>query len=94
MNRREFLKESVWLSASAVMVSSVGAGLSAQTKGTAVRRPDRYDDSLIVERKAFRWPNGKTLAIWIIPNVETWDFHAAAGAGHFSSGRQCVARRH
>jgi allantoinase len=80
MNRREFFKESAWLGAGAVMVSGAGAGLSAQTKGAGARRPDRYDDSLLVERKAFTWPNGKTLAIWIIPNVETWDFHSGAGA--------------
>ena len=80
MNRREFFKESGWLAAGAVMVSTIGPGLSAQTKGTAVRGPERYDDSLIFERKAFKWPGGKTLAIWIIPNVETFDFHTGAGA--------------
>ncbi len=80
MKRREFFNQSVWLAASAVMASRVGPRLLAQTKGAPVRRPDRYDDSLIVERKAFRWPNGKTLAIWIIPNVETWDFRSGAGA--------------
>lgn len=79
MNRREFVNEGVWLAAGAAVVSSVGPGLSAQTKGTPVRRPDRYDDSLIFERKAFAWPGGKTLAIWIIPNVEVWDFHSSAG---------------
>jgi allantoinase len=78
MNRREFWNESARLGAGAAMVFS--AGVSAQTKGTPVRRPDRYDDSLIVERKPFKWPNGKTLAIWIIPNVETWDFPSGAGA--------------
>jgi len=80
MNRREFLNDSVWLGAGAVMVSGLGAGLSAQTRNMAVRRPGRYDDSLIVERKPLVWPNGKSLAIWIIPNVETWDFHSQAGA--------------
>ena len=79
MNRREFLNESVWLAAGAVMVSSIGSHLCAQTRGTPVRRPDRYDDSLILERKAFKWPRGKTLAIWIVPNVEIWDFQSAAG---------------
>ncbi len=79
MNRREFLNESVWLAAGAVMVSSIGSHLCAQTRGTPVRRPDRYDDSLILERKAFKWPRGKTLAIWIVPNVEIWDFQSATG---------------
>src|SRR5258708_1105752 len=61
------------------MTSGIGSHLSAQTRGTPVRRPDRYDDSLIVERKALKWPGGKTLAIWIVPNVEIWDFQSAAG---------------
>src|SRR5438105_2081412 len=73
MNRREFFNQSVWLTAGAAMAST-GFRLSAQTRGTPVGRPDRYDDSLILERKAFAWPGGKTLAIWIIPNVEIWDF--------------------
>ena len=80
MNRRQFFNESVRLAAGAGMVSSAGAGLFAQTKGTPVRQPDRYNDSLIVGRKAFQWPGGKTLAIWIIPNVEVWDFQSGAGA--------------
>ena len=80
MNRREFFNESAWLAAGAVIVSGVGAGLSAQTTRTPVRRPDRYDDALIFERKAFAWRGGKTLAIWIIPNVEVWDFRSATGA--------------
>ena len=79
MNRRKFFSESVWLAAGAAAASSLGSRLLAQTKGTPVRRPDRYDDSLILERKPFTWPGGKTLAIWIIPNVEVWDFQSAAG---------------
>jgi allantoinase len=82
MKRREFFNKSVRLAAGAVMASSVGPRVFAQTRGTPVRRPERYDDSLIFERKAFKWPNGKTLAIWIIPNVETWDFHSGAGAAN------------
>ena len=76
MNRREFFNESVWLAAGAV----VAARVSAQTRNTPVREPGRYGDSLIVERKAFKWPGGKTLAIWIIPNVEVWDFQSGSGA--------------
>jgi allantoinase len=82
MNRRKFFKQSVRLAAGAVMASSTGSRLFAQARGTPVRRPERYDDSLIFERKAFKWPNGKTLAIWIIPNVETWDFQSGAGAAN------------
>jgi hypothetical protein len=35
-------------------------------------RADRYKDSLIFERKPFTWPEGKTLAVWVIPNVEVY----------------------
>ena len=28
-----------------------------------VRRPERYDDSLIIDRKHFLWPGDKTLAV-------------------------------
>jgi peptidoglycan/xylan/chitin deacetylase (PgdA/CDA1 family) len=80
MNRRDFFNESVWLATGAVMAARVGPGLSAQTRSTPVRGPGRYGDSLIVERKAFKWPGGKTLAIWIIPNVEVWDFQSGSGA--------------
>jgi allantoinase len=80
MNRREFFNESVWLAAGAGMASGIGPGLYAQTRSTPVRGSGRYGDSLIVERKAFKWSGGKTLAVWIIPNVEVWDFQSAAGA--------------
>ena len=44
-----------------------------------LRRPERYDDSFIFERKPFSWPGGKTLAVWIIPNVEAWAYDSPAG---------------
>jgi len=50
-----------------------------QTPNKTVRRPNRYEDSLIFERKPFTWPGGKTLAVWIIPNVEAWSFDSAVG---------------
>jgi allantoinase len=72
LNRREFLGRSWGL---------VGAaGLLAQERNRSVRRPERFDDSFIFERKPFTWPGGKTLAIWIIPNVEVWQFDSPAGA--------------
>ena len=80
MNRREFFNGSARLAAGSVVISGLGRGLFAQTKGTTLRGPDRYKDSFIFERRAFAWPGGKTLAIWIIPNVEIWDFHSGAGA--------------
>src|SRR2546423_14729361 len=72
MNRRNFFGRSWGL---------VGAaGLLSQERRNTVRRPERYDDSFIFERKPFTWPGGKTLAIWIIPNVEVWQYDSPAGA--------------
>ena len=42
-------------------------------------RADRYKDSLIFERKPFTWPEGKTLAVWVIPNVEVYYFDQLSG---------------
>jgi len=87
VNRREFLTRSFLLGgvaggASVLGNSELQAAPRAQAQGrsTAVRRPDRYEDSFIFERKAIKWPGGKTLAIWIIPNVEVWQYDSPAGA--------------
>ena len=40
----------------------------------------RYEDSLIFERKPFSLPGGKTLAVWIIPNVEAWAYDSPGRA--------------
>jgi peptidoglycan/xylan/chitin deacetylase (PgdA/CDA1 family) len=50
-----------------------------ETQGRAVRRADRYDDSFIFERKPFTWPGNKTLAVWIVPNVEVWRYDSPSG---------------
>ena len=46
-----------------------------------MRRSDRYEDTFIHERKPFTWPGGKTLAIWIAPNVEVWHYDSPVGNG-------------
>ena len=65
------------------MASAAAASASAQTgvqaRDRAVRRADRYDDSFIFERKPFTWPGGKTLAVWIVPNVEVWRYDSPSG---------------
>ncbi|HEX9879093.1 MAG TPA: polysaccharide deacetylase family protein [Candidatus Binatia bacterium] len=43
-----------------------------------MERSDRYEDSLIFERKPFTWPGGRTLAVWVIPNVEVYYFDAVS----------------
>src|SRR5689334_9817861 len=93
LNRRELLKSGTLLgglSGLGVLGGAAGALASsrlqgapraqAQARSTAVRRPERYEDSFIFERKSFTWPGGKTLAIWIIPNVEVWQYDSPAGA--------------
>src|SRR5947208_13749692 len=74
-NRRWFLG-STWR-----MLGAGGPAARAQEKrNTPIRTPIRYDDTFIFERKPFTWPGGKTLAVWIIPNVEVWQFDSPAGA--------------
>jgi allantoinase len=56
--------------------------MTKHTRGAAIKKlrgPERYEDSLIFERKPFSWPGGKTLAVWIIPNVEAWTYDSPAG---------------
>ena len=84
MNRRDFLGRTFWLAGAASLGAplAVVEALRAQAQGTgpSIRRPGRFDDSLIFERKPFTWPGGKTLAVWIIPNVEVWHFDSPVGS--------------
>ena len=85
VNRREFLSRSWPLAGAAGLLSAsmfqeVLPAQAQERTNTAIRRPERYDDSFIFERKPFTWPGGKTLALWIIPNVEVWQFDSPAGA--------------
>ena len=80
-DRRNFIKKSLFLAGSASLLTS---GLKplvayAQTLGKPMRRSDRYEDSFIFERKPFKWPRNKTLAVWIAPNVEVWHYDSPAG---------------
>src|SRR5207237_289726 len=63
---------------------------SAQAPAGSVRRSDRYDDSFIFERKAFRWPGNATLAIWIAPNVEVWRYDSPGGQAISPNERSVV----
>ena len=82
-DRRDFLKRSGFLAGAAgALASAAEAPAAAQTaamQGRTVRRADRYDDSFIFERKPFTWPGNKTLAVWIVPNVEVWRYDSASG---------------
>jgi allantoinase len=81
MKRRDFLKHGLILAGGAgVLASGLAPTVAfAQTKGQSVRRADRYEDSFIFERKPFKWPGNKTLAVWIAPNVEVWHYDSPTG---------------
>ena len=75
VNRRNFLNRSLGLCAAAGALTASGSKALAQT----VRRPGRFEENtLITERKPFTWPGGKTLAVWIAPNVEVFVLNRAA----------------
>ena len=80
-SRREFLQRGLTLAgaAGAALAGLPSTTASAQAPAGSVRRSDRYDDSFIFERKAFRWPGNATLAIWIAPNVEVWRYDSPGG---------------
>ena len=71
-DRRDFLKKGLFFAGAAGLMSSGLGPLTAlaQTIGKPMRRADRYEDTYIFERKPFKWPRNKTLAVWIAPNVE------------------------
>jgi allantoinase len=77
--RRDFIKSSLCLGAASLLSSGLApVGAWAQTLGK-VRRSDRYEDSYIFDRKPFTWPDNKTLAVWIVPNVEVWRYDSPVG---------------
>jgi peptidoglycan/xylan/chitin deacetylase (PgdA/CDA1 family) len=81
-DRRDFIKKGLLLGGAAGLLTAGLAPIAAaQTTGKAVRRPDRYADSYMFERKPFAWPGSKTLAVWVAPNVEVWNFDSPVGVG-------------
>jgi allantoinase len=81
VNRRYFFNKSLQLCAAAAALNVSGADVLGQTVQGIVRRPERFDENVtIMERKPFKWPNGKTLAVWIVPNVEVFILSPAGGA--------------
>ena len=81
--RRDFIKQGLFLAGAAGVLASGLAPIAAraQVVSKPVRRPDRYEDSFIFERKPYTWPGNKTLAIWIAPNVEVWNYDSPVGVG-------------
>jgi allantoinase len=92
IKRRDFLKQGLLLAGTAGVLASGLApkAVFAQTQGNSVRRADRYEDSFIFERKPFKWPGNKTLAVWIAPEVEVWHYDSPAGTGVSPNVRNIV----
>lgn len=88
VNRRSFLRRGLVLGAGAGTYRMTRTRLFGQ-EASGIRRPGRYEENTtIMERKPFTWPGGKTLAIWIAPNVETFIFTPAGSKA--SQGDQDV----
>src|SRR5262245_48538600 len=81
--RRDFIKQGLFLAGAAGVLASGLAPIAAraQVVSKPVRRPDPYEDPFIFERKPYTWPGNKTLAIWIAPNVEVWNYDSPVGVG-------------
>ncbi len=41
--------------------------------------PRRLDYSAIVDRPPLRWPGGARVALWVVPNIEHYEYLPAAG---------------
>jgi len=78
-DRRDFIKQSLALASTAGVLASGLAPLARAQTARPFRRPGRWDDSFIFERKPFTWPGNKTLAVWVAPNVEVWNYDSAFG---------------
>jgi peptidoglycan/xylan/chitin deacetylase (PgdA/CDA1 family) len=79
-DRRDFIRNSLLLAGTAsLLAASAPRTASAQIVSKPVRRSDRYEDSFIFDRKPFTWPGNKTLAIWVAPNVEMWNYDSPVG---------------
>jgi allantoinase len=55
-----------------------------------LRRSNRYDDTIISERRPFVWPGNRTLAVWIVPNVEVWNYDSPDGVAISPNARRIV----
>jgi allantoinase len=80
ITRRGFLGRAFGLMGATGALRTSAAVMPPQTRTTGVSPSNRYDGSLIFERKRFNWPGGKTLAVWVVPNVEVWAFDSAVDA--------------
>jgi peptidoglycan/xylan/chitin deacetylase (PgdA/CDA1 family) len=84
-DRRLLLRRGLQLGAAAGIAAAglTPTGALAQGLQKPFRRSGRYDDSFIFERKPYTWPGGRKLAVWVVPNVEVWNYDMA-GASYIS----------
>ena len=82
LSRRNFFGISLSGAMGLLAQSAAPKLLRAQTAphDTRIRRPERFEESYIFDRKPFTWPGGKTLAIWFVPNVEVWQYDSPIGS--------------
>jgi allantoinase len=45
-----------------------------ETTAEPKMEPDRFDYSPIVERPPLAWPNGARIAVWVVPNIEHYEY--------------------
>jgi hypothetical protein len=53
-------------------------------------KPGKYGPfaySAVIDRPKFEWPNGKRLAVWVIPNIEFFALDEKVPAAAGGSGR-------
>ena len=86
IDRRRFLGRGLGIVGATGMMAGFPLSMPAQTPASGVRPSGRYDDVMIFERKPFTWPGGKSLAVWVAPNVEVWSFETSADAALAPAG--------
>ena len=83
-SRRQFFAKSLGLLGAA---AAMPGRIASQEKATSgIHSTGLYEDSMIFQRKPFKWPNGKTIAVWVVLNVEIWAFDSAADAAIAPNG--------
>jgi len=80
IGRRDFLARGCGVLGAVSLPIWPRSSLAQQRVSSGMRSTGLYEDSLIFERKPFTWPGGKTIAVWIVPNVQIWSFDSAADA--------------
>ncbi len=89
-DRRDFLKKSLFLAASAGLLTSglMPIAALAQTIGKPMRRADRYEDTFgsilsISLRNSVSWPSNRRLSFWLGGRTSSgWSAETRGGSAH------------